>query len=140
MRGGAGDRLVAEFGASDAGQLIAEDLGGDPWDPSGGLRAHSPLTYIPNVNTPVLLHVFEGDLRCPPDQADALFTGLRWHGKEVEYARYPGGSHMSEADLGAPPSQSENHMTRTLDFLSRHGGVRTGRAAASGALTRSRRR
>ena len=91
--------LVAEFGAGDVGPLIAENVGGDPWHPSGVLQERSPLTHVPNVNTPVFLYVFEGDLRCPPDQADAFFNGLRWHRKEVEYARYPGGSHMSAADL-----------------------------------------
>jgi dipeptidyl aminopeptidase/acylaminoacyl peptidase len=121
--------LVAEFGASDIGQAIAESLGGDPWDPRGLLQERSPLRHIPNVNTPVLLYVFEGDLRCPPDQADAFYTGLRWHRKEVEYARYPGGSHMSAADLAAPPSQSEDLLNRILAFLAQHGGVKAGRAA-----------
>ena len=120
--------LVAEFGASDVGPLIAEDLGGDPWHPSAVLQERSPLRHIPSVKTPVLLYVFEGDLRCPPDQADAFFNGLRWHRKEVEYARYPGGSHVSAADLAAPPSQSEDRLNRILDFLSRHGGPKTKRA------------
>ncbi len=117
--------LVAEFGASDVGPLIAEIAGGHPWDPSDVLRERSPLTHVPDVNTPVLLYVFEGDLRCPPDQADAFFTGLRWHRKEVEYVRYPGGSHMSAADIAAPPSQTEDRLNRILDFTSRHGGITT---------------
>ena len=130
--------LVAEFGASDVGPLLAEDLGGDPWHPSGVLQDRSPLAHIPKVNTPVLLYVFEGDLRCPPDQADALFNGLRWHRKEVEYARYPGGSHMSAADLAAPPSQSQDRLNRILDFLSRHGGVKTKRGGGNTKPARKR--
>jgi len=130
--------LVAEFGASDVGPLIAQDLGGDPWHPSGILQERSPLTHIPNVNTPVLLYVFEGDLRCPPDQADAFFNGLRWHRKEVEYARYPGGSHMSAADLAAPPSQNEDRLNRILDFMSRHGGIKKERSAATAKPARKR--
>ena len=131
--------LVAEFGAGDAGPLIAENVGGDPWHPSGVLQERSPLTHVPNVNTPVFLYVFEGDLRCPPDQADAFFTGLRWHHKEVEYARYPGGSHMSAADLAAPPSQSEDRLNRILDFMSHHSGAKTKRAAATTKPARERR-
>jgi dipeptidyl aminopeptidase/acylaminoacyl peptidase len=130
--------LVAEFGASDVGPVIAEDLGGDPWHPSRVLQKRSPLAHVPNVNTPVFLYVFEGDLRCPPDQADAFFNGLRWHRKEVEYVRYPGGSHMSAADLVAPPSQTEDRLTRILDFLSHHGGIRTKRAAATAKPPRKR--
>ncbi|HET9118063.1 MAG TPA: prolyl oligopeptidase family serine peptidase, partial [Pseudonocardiaceae bacterium] len=119
--------------------LIAENVGGDPWHPSGVLQERSPLTHLPNVNTPVFLYVFEGDLRCPPDQADAFFNGLRWHRKEVEYVRYPGGSHMSAADLAAPPSQSEDRLNRILDFMSHHGGVKTKRGVASTKLARERR-
>ena len=130
--------LVAEFGASDAGPWLAEELGGDPWDPGGVLQERSPLKHVPNVNTPVLLYVFEGDLRCPPDQADAFYTGLRWHRSEVEYVRYPGGSHMSVADFGAPPSQSEDRLNRMLAFLAQHGGVKTGRAAAATRPARKR--
>ena len=130
--------LVAEFGASDVGPLIAADLDADPWHPSGVLQERSPLMHVPSVNTPVLLYVFEGDLRCPPDQADAFFNGLRWHRKEVEYVRYPGGSHMSGADLAAPPSQSEDRLNRMLDFMSRHGGVKTKRVAASTKPARKR--
>ena len=130
--------LVAEFGASDAGPWLAEELGGDPWDPSGVLQERSPLKHVPNVNTPVLLYVFEGDLRCPPDQADALHTGLRWHHREVEYVRYPGGSHMSIADFGAPPSQSEDRLNRILAFLAKHGGVKTRRTAAATRPARKR--
>ena len=130
--------LVAEFGASDVGMWIPKVAGADPWDSSRVLQERSPLTHIPSVSTPVFLYVFEGDLRCPPDQADAFFNGLRWYRKEVEYVRYPGGSHMSGAVLGAPPSQSEDRLNRMLDFLSRHGGVKTKRAAATTRSARKR--
>ena len=106
--------LVAEFGASDIGMWIPRTVGGSPWHPSGILQERSPVTHVPNIKTPVLLYVFEGDLRCPPDQADAFFNGLRWHRKEVEYARYPGGSHLSVFTFNAPPSQSEDRLNRLL--------------------------
>jgi len=133
--------LVAEFGAGDVGPLIAENVGGDPWDPSGILQERSPLTHLPNVNTPVFLYVFEGDLRCPPDQADAFFTGLRWHRKEVEYVRFPGGSHMSAADLAAPPSQNQDRLNRTLDswastVASRRSVARRPPSRLAGGVTR----
>ena len=130
--------LVAAFGAGDIGMWLPKVAGGDPWDSSRVLQERSPLTHIPRVSTPVFLYVFEGDLRCPPDQADAFFNGLRWHRKEVEYVRYPGGSHMSGAVLGAPPSQSEDRLNRMLDFLSRHGGVKTKRAPATARSTPKR--
>jgi dipeptidyl aminopeptidase/acylaminoacyl peptidase len=123
--------LVAEFGASDVGMWVPKAVGGDPWHPSGILQQRSPVTHVPNVNTPVFLYVFEGDMRCPPDQADAFFNGLRWKRKEVEYVRYPGGSHQAVGVLGGPPSQNEDRLNRMLDFLGRHGGVKPKRSAAT---------
>ncbi len=113
---------VAMFGTTDATSFLASSLGGDPWDAADAFRFRSPLTHAPKVTTPVLLHVNEGDLRCPPGQADEFFCALKWLRKEVEYVRYPGGSHLSHFPQAGAPSQSKDRMTRLLQFLSRHGG------------------
>ena len=75
------------------------------------------------MSTSVFLHVNDGDLRCPPGQADEFFAALKWFGKEVEYVRYPGGSHLSFFPMVGPPSASEDRLGRILGFLSRHGGT-----------------
>lgn len=111
---------VSQFGTWDGVDYFADEMGADPWSPEGELRARSPLSYLPQVTTPVFLYVHEGDLRCPPSQSDELFAGLKWLGKEVEYVRYPGGSHLSVLALLAPPSQSVDRAERILSFLDRH--------------------
>jgi dipeptidyl aminopeptidase/acylaminoacyl peptidase len=78
---------------------------------------------VRDVRTPVFLYVYDGDLRCPPGQADEFFIGLKWSGKEVEYVRYPGGSHLSYFPMVGAPSQTEDRMRRVLDFLRRHRGL-----------------
>ncbi len=116
---------VSMFGTTDIPWFSAAHIGGDPWTEPDAFRARSPLTHLPQATTPVLLHVNEGDLRCPPGQSDQLYSALRWLGKEVEYVRYPGGSHLSFfPTMGGTPSQSVDRMTRFLDFLGRHGGLR----------------
>ncbi|MGB9112068.1 MAG: prolyl oligopeptidase family serine peptidase, partial [Acidimicrobiales bacterium] len=115
--------LTSEFGSSDAGRFLAEAVG-DPWEARELVESQAPITYAPSVTTPVLLYVYEGDLRCPPSQCDEFFTALKWHGSEVEYVRYPGGSHLSALTMIGPPSQSEDRERRVLDWLARHGGVR----------------
>jgi dipeptidyl aminopeptidase/acylaminoacyl peptidase len=86
------------------------------------LAKQSPLLLAPNVNTPVFLYVNDGDLRCPPSQADEYYVALKWLGKPVEYVRFPGGSHLSFFPMLGPPSQSEDRIARMLEFLGRHGG------------------
>lgn len=115
---------VSEFGTWDGVDYFADAMDADPWSPVGELTRRSPLTYIPAVTTPVFLYVHEGDLRCPPSQSDELYAALRWLRKEVEYVRYPGGSHLSVLAFLAPPSQSVDRTERIVDFLARHRGTR----------------
>ena len=114
--------LVSMFGTSDANSEFGDDLTGDPWSSPGALSSRSPVSLVSSVATPVFLYVYDGDLRCPPGQADEFFVGLKWFGKQVEYVRYPGGSHFSYFPMVGPPSQAEDRMRRVLDFLGRHGG------------------
>jgi dipeptidyl aminopeptidase/acylaminoacyl peptidase len=111
------------FGTSDANTYFADALEGDPWSSPAALASRSPVSFVRNVETPVLLYVYDGDLRCPPGQADEFFIGLKWFRKEVEYVRYPGGSHYSYFPMVGPPSQTVDRMRRVLDFLKRHGGL-----------------
>ncbi len=114
--------LASMFGTSDANSEFGDDLTGDPWSSPGALSARSPVSFVRNIKTPVFLYVYDGDLRCPPGQADEFFVALKWFGKQVEYVRYPGGSHFSYFPMVGPPSQAEDRMRRVLDFLGRHGG------------------
>jgi len=111
------------FGTSDANTFFADALAGDPWASPAALASRSPVSFVRDVRTPVFLYVYDGDLRCPPGQADEFFIGLKWSGKEVEYVRYPGGSHLSYFPMVGAPSQTEDRMRRVLDFLRRHRGL-----------------
>ncbi len=115
---------VSMFGTTDVPSFLAASLQGDPWSDPEGLRYRSPLTHAPEVTTPVLLHVNEGDLRCPAGQADQFYSALKWLGKSVDYLRYPGGSHLAYFPTAGTPSQSRDRAARFLDFLSSHGGTR----------------
>jgi dipeptidyl aminopeptidase/acylaminoacyl peptidase len=114
---------VSMFGTSDASVLFSDPWGADPWSPPAALVKQSPLSSAPKVNTPVFLYVNDGDLRCPPSQADEYYVALKWLGKAVEYVRFPNGSHLSFFPMIGPPSQSEDRLTRMLEFLQRHGGT-----------------
>lgn len=111
------------FGTWDGGTYLVDAIGGDPWADRDHLWAQSPVAYAPAAVTPVLLYVNEGDLRCPPSQSDELYAALRYHGCEVTYVRYPGGSHLSAFAAIGPPSQNEDRLRRILEFFGRHGGL-----------------
>jgi dipeptidyl aminopeptidase/acylaminoacyl peptidase len=61
-------------------------------DPEAYLR-QSPITYVGEMTTPVLIVHSEQDLRCPISQAEELFVALRLLGRDPELVRFPGESH-----------------------------------------------
>jgi dipeptidyl aminopeptidase/acylaminoacyl peptidase len=103
------------FGTDDIPMFDVYELGGTPFDQPEVYRERSPVTYLPNVNTPVLLQHWEGDLRCPIGQSEEIFQGLKMLDKKVEFVRYPGGSHVLQS-----PSQQVDRMKRILDWYSDH--------------------
>ncbi|MBI5880171.1 MAG: S9 family peptidase [Chloroflexi bacterium] len=49
----------------------------------------SPLRYVQNVRTPMLVIHSEGDLRCPIAQSEEWFTALKFLKQEAVFVRYP---------------------------------------------------
>ncbi len=53
-------------------------------------REQSPITYVKNITTPLLIEHQEGDLRCPIDQGMMLFTAMKYYDRApVKFIRYP---------------------------------------------------
>jgi len=104
------------IGTTDIPFFSAHELGGLPWQRPDEYVKRSPLTYAPDIRTPVLLLHQEGDLRCPIGQSDELFTALKLLKREVEYVRYPGGFHA----LGVAPSHLVDRARRTVEWFERH--------------------
>ena len=86
-------------------------------DPAEYLR-QSPITYVRDFDTPVLILHSEQDLRCPVEQSEELFIALRLLGKEVEYVRFPGESH--ELTRSGAPRHRIERFEILLDFFDRH--------------------
>lgn len=92
------DRCVANlasmFGASDVGWNFGDDdFEAVPWDNLDRLMQHSPITFVKDMHTPLLIIHSEQDLRCGIEQAEQLFTALKYLGREVMFVRFEGQSH-----------------------------------------------
>lgn len=108
---------------SDVAGWFHEQFGVTHLRDPGRYRAMSPVSYAAGIDVPMLLLHSEDDLRCPPEQADALFVALRMLGKPVEYWRFPQESHGMSRD-GSPRHRVQRARI-ILDFFGRHlGGVR----------------
>lgn len=82
------------YGTSDLAFTYSDwEFGGTPYDNPESYAKHSPLTYVKNVETPLLILHSENDLRCSISQGEELFTALKSLGKTVEFVRFPDESH-----------------------------------------------
>lgn len=82
------------YGTSDIGWTFGEfEFGGTPWADAEKLLKYSPISYVDNIHTPLLIIHNEKDLRCPIEQAEQLFTFLKRLGREVEFVRIPDEDH-----------------------------------------------
>jgi dipeptidyl aminopeptidase/acylaminoacyl peptidase len=90
-------------------------MGGTPWNRRTEYELRSPLTYLPNVKTPVLVIHWEGDIRVPMSQGEELYSGLRLLGRQTELVRYPGGFHIVRT-----PSQAVDMTRRIVAWNQQH--------------------
>ena len=108
--------LSSMYGTSDIGIRFGEmQWGGLRKDALDAFLEHSPLTYAPNVETPVLLLHGEDDLRCPIEQSEQYFVALKRLDKEVEFVRFPGCAHSMFRN--AHPRMREEYLDRMLSWF-----------------------
>ncbi len=98
---------------SEGGDFVAEYFG-YPWENAASLVAHSPITFVRNITTPLLIQHGESDNRVPLSQARELYKAMKTLHKTVEFDVYPRGGHVNFE----PPLERE-YMLRNLDWFVR---------------------
>lgn len=112
--------MASEDGASDIGGFFRGYVGAHPWEDAQAYRDLSPLTYVDQIKTPLLIVHSEDDLRCPIGQAEQLFTTLRSLQRPVEFVRFPGEGH--ELSRSGSPTHRVMRFQIILDWLGRYLG------------------
>lgn len=84
---------ISFYGVSDIGYYFTD------WQIKADLNdietlwKHSPLAYVNNIQTPLLILHGENDYRCPIEQAEQLFIALKVQKKKTKFVRFPESSH-----------------------------------------------
>lgn len=107
---------LVSFGGTCDFPMDENYFGGNQWEWAESLRKHSPITYAPDVTTPLMILHSEGDLRCPIEQADQYFAALRKMGKTVKYLRFPGECNHG-LSRGGPPDLRLQRLNANLAWF-----------------------
>ncbi len=103
---------MSQFGASDMAFMNGDfAFDGDPWDNPKAYLDVSPLMYVRNVKTPIMVIHSEQDLRCPIEQGEEWFTALKKTGKTTIMVRFPNENH--ELSRSGQPK----HRVERLEFI-----------------------
>ncbi len=107
------------FGEGNAWRLVPNYFGGYPWQANTRaiLDRESPINYVQNINTPLIIFHGENDLRTGVIQSEMLYKSLKVLGKEVEYVRHPEATH--EITRSGNNRQRIDQMLRTFEFFNR---------------------
>jgi dipeptidyl aminopeptidase/acylaminoacyl peptidase len=113
--------LESMYGTSDISHAFGElQWGGAPHQDREWYATHSPSSFAHNTRTPTLIIQGEADERCPVGQGEQMFVALMKAGCEVEFVRYPGGSHLFMRT--GPAEHRVDALTRVLGWFKSHLG------------------
>jgi len=113
--------LVSEYAQHDIVLWGLLQLGPPPWPDLDELWGRSPIRYVKNVRTPLLLTAGEMDLRCAMSQSEELFGALRLLGKTVELVRFPEESH--DLSRGGRPDRRVERLKRIVAWYEKYLGT-----------------
>ncbi|MDA7027552.1 S9 family peptidase [Bacillus sp. CLL-7-23] len=107
---------ISFYGVSDIGYFFTKwQVGADLFDDFEYLWDRSPLKYVDQVETPLLILHGERDDRCPIEQGEQLFTALKKRGKEVKLIRFPNASH--NLSRNGHPKQRTKRLQYMTDWF-----------------------
>jgi len=111
------------LGEGNAWRLIPNHFGGFPWESAevdSVLRANSPITYVDQIRTPLLIKHGDQDLRTGVIQSEMLYKALKIREQPVEYVRYPRAAH--DMSRTGEPLQRMDRILRIYEYFERYVG------------------
>jgi dipeptidyl aminopeptidase/acylaminoacyl peptidase len=107
------------YGTSDIGPLFGEsEFPGTPWDDRDLLFERSPMHYVKNVKTPLLILHSEADLRCPMGQGEELYVALKRMRRTVEFVRFADETH--ELSRSGKPKHRLERLERIVGWFKKY--------------------
>jgi len=115
--------LVSEYSQHDIVLWGELELGPPPWPDPDALWERSPIKYVREMKTPLLLTCGEMDLRCAISQSEELYGALRLLGQTAELVRFPEESH--DVSRSGRPDRRVERLRRIVGWFERFLGTHT---------------
>lgn len=116
------DRCVSNMlsmaGTSDYPLIPGEYWPGSNYENPEPMWRMSPIAHFKGVTTPTLIIHSEGDLRCPIEQAEQVFTALMLQGVPTRFVRYPRDTSHGMSRSG-PPDMRLHRLRENLAWWKR---------------------
>jgi dipeptidyl aminopeptidase/acylaminoacyl peptidase len=109
------DQISLYFSSDIGPRFNSDQMGGTPYDNLDHYWDKSPLKYIKNVKTPLLIIHSDEDYRCPIWQAYELFTQLKKQGSEVRMISFKGENH--DLSRGGKPKNRVKRLEEVLNWF-----------------------
>lgn len=110
---------ISFSGVSDIGYFFTEwELKTTLFENPDKLWQHSPLRYVKNVETPLLILHSERDFRCPIEQAEQFYVALKQQNKITRFVRFPESNH--ELSRNGDPTLRINRLNEITDWFDRY--------------------
>jgi dipeptidyl aminopeptidase/acylaminoacyl peptidase len=110
--------LMSFFGTSDVPQLIEREFETLGFDDLEKLWKQSPLSYVRNIQTPLVIEHQDQDYRCPVSEAEQLYAALKRLKREVVLIRYPREGH--EMSRSGEPQHRVDRLNRMVAWFDQH--------------------
>ncbi len=107
--------LLFLSGDISGGEWALAEFGRLPWDDPEYFREASPVTYAPQIRTPLLIQHAEHDIRTTIGQAETMFTVLRSLRRPVRLMRVPDETH--ELTRSGSPFRRVEAMVQVRDWF-----------------------
>ena len=111
--------LYSAWGSGDFTHLLwSWEFDGMPQDRTEIYMERSPVTYVKNVETPLLLTHAEDDYRVDIEQSAELYIALKVLGKTVKMVRFPSGGH--DVSRSGKPSLRVERLQHIAEWIDRY--------------------
>jgi dipeptidyl aminopeptidase/acylaminoacyl peptidase len=110
--------LSSFYGVTDIPRFVEAEFDVAPWADVETLWKYSPIAYVEQIETPLLILHSDLDFRVPVSDGEQLFAALKRLKREVAFLRYPREGH--ELSRSGEPAHRIDRIKRIVDWFDRY--------------------